>query len=420
MELTEAKRLVLEMSPRARVERIALTEALGRVLAEAEAAGRNVPQEPRSRFDGFAISSQDALNASSTAPAFMTLRGETLAAGCFSEHAPIQSGACVRILAGAPLPPNADAVARQEDAVIRENRVALRRPYAAGEGVAPVGGEIAQGELVLARSQVLTPTRLTLLATLGRTEVSVYARPRVALLATGDEVIELGETDGGRPTTYCTCRHLLAWLVRIHGGDPVSLGIASDEAEAVAARIAGADADCIVTTGGIGRGDRDFIRSAWSALGIKTHIDGINLSPGGKSAMGTSGEKLFCALPGNPWGARVAFEELISPALLRSQGLAPDGYPGVKAILGDSVKKRVGEYKAIHGRLDLEASPPVFMPGPAKEASSISAVADNPAYCLLDPGKGEAARGENVRVRFHDFPLLAFPHFIADCRSFSK
>jgi molybdenum cofactor synthesis domain-containing protein len=410
MELAEAKQLALGLVSAGATEWVKLEEALGRVLADTISAHTDLPKEPRSRLDGFALSSGSTKNASPEAPALLEIQEGGLAAGHSAENVVLQQGKCIHILTGAPLPPNADSVAAQEEASYGENRIHLDRPYTPGRGVTPAGEEIRRGEPVLADGCVLGPTRLALIAALGHPRALVFARPRVALLATGDEVRELGEAHNG-PTTFCNNRHLLAWLVRLQGGEPFSLGVVGDDPRAIVDRLAKVDADFILTTGGIGSGDRDFILSSWRELGVRTLFYRTNLSPGGNCALGARGKQIFCALSGNPWAARVAFEELISPMLRRRQGLESVEAAEITAILRNSIKKRKGVYRAISGKLDALTSPPSFIPIEKDESSLFFMLRESFVYTLLEPHRTEASVGEAVRVRFHDLPLLGLPIF---------
>ena len=288
MDLIEAKRVSLDLAPRPESESVPLGEAPGRVLREDLSSPYALPGEPRSRLDGFAVSSSDVENAVSNHPVKLRIVQGVLAAGHIPAT-PLQPGECMRILTGAPLPAGADVVIPQENVREEGGRLFVEDSYRRGSGVVSPGADAREGDLLLSRGTVLTPSRLALAAALGYGELPVAGKPRVALLATGDEVREMGEPLDG-PWTYCNNRLLLGWLVGLQGGDPVHLGVMKDDPAAIAARLAETEADVTITTGGIGRGERDFILEAWALLGVRTLFREVNLSPGRFSALGVKGK----------------------------------------------------------------------------------------------------------------------------------
>jgi molybdopterin molybdotransferase len=409
MELIEAKRLALELVSALEIEWVELEDGLGRVLAQSLASDLDIPGESRSRLDGYAVQSADTAGASARAPVVLKLMPGLSAAGHAAEEGQrVGPGECLRILTGAPVPPGADAVIAQEEVVFGQNVLIVEKQVERGRGVALRGEEIRAGEPVLAAGDVLTPTRLALVAGVGVERIPVYRRPRVALLATGDEIKELGQRPDG-PSTFCNNRRLLAWLVRVHGGVPIHLGIAKDDARALVDKLGRVDADLVITTGGIGRGDRDFVLDAWGMLGVRTCFRQINLAPGKNSALGQAGDQVFFALPGSPWGARVVFEVLVAPMLRRRLGLEAGRNPSIAAILEKPLKKRKGVVQAVRGSLDLQASPPSFYPRAGKDGALFADLRNNFAYTLLEAHVVEMAAGSLIRVHLNDFPLLAAP-----------
>ena len=216
MDLTEAIRNSLDLAPGPQGESVPLEEALGRVLHEDLAAHWNLPGESRSRLDGFAVLSSDTGGASPNDPVVLKIVPGVLAAGHLP-RGPLRPGECVRILTGAPVPFGADAVVPQEQASEHGERLSVREPVKHGKGVVFPGADVGEGDLLLSKGAVLTPSRLALVAALGYRELPVYRKPRVALLSTGDEVREMGAFTEG-PWTFCNNRLLLGWLVSLQGG----------------------------------------------------------------------------------------------------------------------------------------------------------------------------------------------------------
>lgn len=407
MQLQEAKALALQLVSPGKSEAIALRDALGRVLAESVESDRSIPGEARSRWDGFALRSSDTLDASPANPISLKILPGMLAAGHSTEE-DVLPGYCLRIFTGAPLPAGADAVVRQEDVGETGNQLVLKHPCDAGSGVTAPGVEILKGQCLLPMGAILTPTRCALLAGLGKGTVLVYRRPRVALLATGDEVRELGEPSEG-PFTFCNNRYLLEWLVMSHGGVPLVLGCVEDHPGHIAGRLRDVDADMVITTGGMGRGRRDFILEVWQELGVHLHFSRIALSPGKSSALGSSQNRLFWGLPGNPWGAQLVFQELVAPVLLRMGGHVEGKAPGLRAILQAPVKRKQEGTLAIRGMLNLETLPPAFLPQSKKSGPLYEELRNSFAYILLEAPVQELAKGSEVQAYLHDLPLSAHP-----------
>ena len=407
MDLNEARQLASRLISPLGTEQVRMEDALGRVLAEDMVADRNLPAESRSRLDGFALRSTDTLGASPTTPMVLRLVPGRIAAGHVMTTG-LGSTECIRILTGAPLPPCADAVAPQEEVALEGENLILVKVYAEGSGVMLAGEDAQCGEPLVSAGAVLTPTRLALIAALGGERVAVTRQPHVALLATGDEVKALGTAAEG-PYTYCNNMHLLAWLVQLQGGKSLPLGVTADDPHLIADRLQAVAADLVITTGGMGKGDRDFMLEVWSRLGVQLLVKGINLIPGKNSALGERRGQIFLALPGNPWAAQIAFEQLAALMLWRWQGLQGFGHARMAAVLQTSLTGRPGFYHAIRGSLDLGTAPPRFHPSVTRRASVFGRVKDCFAYMLLEPHVVEVAAGSEVQVQLSDFPLLASP-----------
>ncbi len=410
MDLTEARQLASRLAAPLGIERVRIEEALGRVAAQSVVADRNLPGECRSRLDGFALRSDDIRGAAPGRPVSLRILTGCLAAG-HTVDVGIGSKECIRILTGAPFPPSADAVAAQEDVTVRGDELVLERACDRGNGVALPGEEVKEGDSLLAEGEVLTPTRLAVMVALGYESMAVYRQPRVALLATGDEVKALGSSEDG-PFTYCNNMHLLSWLTQLQGGKSTPLGVVGDDPRAIADSLQDTTgADLVITTGGMGKGDRDFVLEAWTLLGVETLFSEINLTPGRKSALGVRGRQVFLGLPGNPWAAQVVFDELAAPMLRRWQGLQEFSDPLVAACLNESVRQKPGYYRAIRGTLDLAKLPGLFSPCDRKNSSVCSRLDAGFAYVILGPHVVEVASGTEVQVRLSGFPILASPLF---------
>jgi molybdopterin molybdotransferase len=408
VELAEARRVTEEGVFAGEAESVRLEEALGRVLAGGVSSPWSLPREPRSRFDGFAVRSLDTSAATADVPAALEIVPGLVAAG-YRPRRKTVAGKSIRVLTGAPIPEGADAVVRWEEAEVRGSRLLLRRFEVPGSGIASSGEDVQAGGAVLSDGDILTPTRLALVGALGFERISVYRRPSVAILATGDEVRELGRPLEG-PWTFCNNRHLIAWLTSLQGGEAMHLGVAPDNPGSIAERLENARTDLVITTGGMGGGDRDYVLEAWRMLGVEVRFSRINLSPGKNSAFGLRGRQMFWGLPGIPWAAQVVFEELVSPLLRKLQGLKTEK-PRILASLKTRLKNSPGFHKAVRGTLNLDSILPSFVPVESKGISRFEELRGNFAYTLLDSSVVEVPAGSEVQVSFHDFPLLVTPVF---------
>jgi molybdopterin molybdotransferase len=304
---------VIDRVPRLASERVPLDQAAGRVLAEDIVARRALPGFDNSAMDGYAARSADL-------PGVLPVAGVVAAGQLHIDPAPER--AAVRIFTGAPMPRGADTVVIQEDATRDGDRVAL--PTApAGDNVRLAGEDVAIGETVLTAGTRLGPWDIGMLAALGISAVAVARAPRVALIATGDELVDV-TTPPGPGQLVDSSVHALAALVREAGGVADRLGIARDDLASLADRFTAAlGYDVVITTGGVSVGDRDYVRAALTAAGITLELYKIAMKPGKPFSFGMrpgpQSTPVF-GLPGNPVSTIVAFELFLRPALLAMQG----------------------------------------------------------------------------------------------------
>lgn len=315
--------LLAAVSPISETERVPTLEADRRVLAQDVVSALHVPPHDNSSMDGYAVRSEDVLNAGVALE--VTQR---IAAGMAG--APLRAGTVARIFTGAPIPEGADAVVMQEDcSPIESTDTALRvRVHAAplpGQWIRRAGEDVALGDVVLARGQRLGPADIGLAAGVGMAELAVLRRPRVALFSTGDELVMPGDRvpeDMPPGAIYNSNRFFLNLLLRRLGCDVTDLGIVPDQRDATIAalRSAALDHDLILTSGGVSVGEEDHIKPAVQALG-SLDLWQIAIKPGKPFAHGRIGAAHFIGLPGNPVSSFVTFLLLVRPFLLRLQGV---------------------------------------------------------------------------------------------------
>jgi molybdopterin molybdotransferase len=315
LSLAEARAAVIAEVTRARAEThateaVALDAAAGRVLAVAVAADRDQPPFARSTRDGFAVRAADLSGAGAlpdAAPVRLRVLGEVAAGATW--HGEVAPGTAVEIMTGAPVPAGADAVLMVEHTERAGDDVIIGRGASAGDNIVPQGSELRAGEVALAAGTTLDAASIALLASLGCARPSVFVRPKVAILGTGDELVSLDAVPG-RAQIRDSNRYCLAALIERAGGQPVPLPIAPDDRAAIEAALAraAATADVILVSGGVSMGKHDHVEDALAALSARVVFDGVAIRPGKPLVFALLGGKPLFGLPGNPLSAMVTFQ----------------------------------------------------------------------------------------------------------------
>lgn len=338
--VAEARDLILASTDRLAPEAVPLSQALGRVLAEAVESPWALPPFDNTAMDGFAVRALDTQGASFDRPVALDVV-DKLPAGRFPTRA-IGAGEAIRIMTGAPLPPGADAIVKVEDTRSDDRRVLVLKAASTGDHVRRAGEDVACGERVFEPGTVLSPAAIGMLASLGRATVGVHRRPRVAVLSTGDELVDVGgdRRDG---TIIASNLYSLAAQVQECGALPVILGIAKDDPRAIEAKLREATAcDVILTTGGVSVGDYDFVKDVLRDVGGEMHFWRVRMKPGHPLLYGHLGSSAIFGLPGNPVSCMVSFEQFVRPALLRSMGHRLLFRPRVRARLTAPLRQKKG------------------------------------------------------------------------------
>jgi molybdopterin molybdotransferase len=330
VQVSEALETILaQVHPLGR-EGVELTRARGRILAQDILADDNLPGLPRSSVDGYAVSAAD------NAAAFEVL--EEVTAGRLA-HAQVRPGTAVRIMTGGTLPPGADAVVMVEDVEETDGHAVLQRRPRSGENVHPPGMDLARGQLVLEAGSRIGAAEVGLLATVGRDQVPVYRQPRVAVLATGDELVEPNQTPPPGSVRDSN-RYALMAAAEEAGAQVVWQALArDDEAELERAMRDGLSvADVLLTSGGVSMGTRDLIKPLLEGMST-IHFGRVSFKPGKPLTFATTANgKLAFGLPGFPVSSLVTLEVFVRPALLKMGGAKRVFRPRVEAALGHEIR----------------------------------------------------------------------------------
>jgi len=336
----QALDLVLGAVNRLDDESRGLLDCLGGVLAEDVSADMDIPPFDNSAMDGYAVVAADTSSATGGNPVVLKVIAD-LPAG-YAPKSPVGRGEAVRIMTGAPMPPGSDAVVRSEDAERGEGVVRILKGVAPGYDVRMAGEDVRRGEMVLKSGIVVRPGEVGMLATLGRREARIYRAPMVAVLTTGDELVEPDE-----PVTPGKIRnsnlYSLSAQVIAAGGRPLLLGVARDRVGTLESKVrAGiAQADMLITSGGVSVGDYDVVKTVLSDLG-EIIFWRVKMRPGAPVVFGRLEAKPMFGLPGNPTASMVAFEQFVRPALLKMAGRTRLRRHEVEATLEGTVKNRMG------------------------------------------------------------------------------
>jgi molybdenum cofactor synthesis domain-containing protein len=403
ISVDRALEIVLEHAAPLPAEETPLSEALGRVLAEDVATDLDFPPFDRSAMDGFALRSADA----GFAPVALAVVGE-VRAGQWPSRA-VETGQAVSIMTGAPLPPGADSVQQVEKTRrLNEGWVEVLAAVEPGLNVAPRGSEIRAGERVLPAGDRIDPAAVGVLAAVGRARVKVGARPVVFVLATGDELVEVGQKPEGAQIRNSNGHAVLA-QVREAGASGFSLGIVADDARRIARKVEeGLAGDVLVISGGVSEGVYDLVEGALREFGVEILFDKVAIKPGAPLVFGRlqrSGDvgrparratTLVFGLPGNPVSAQVTFDLFVRAALLRLQGARVVQRPTLEVELLGSARNRSGRRAHLPARLLLAGGRLQAEPLPSRGSADLVAHARANALVVLEADRVEAQPGERV------------------------
>lgn len=392
LSVAEALARVTEGLEPLETECVPLDQANGRVLAEDLKARLTQPPFDASAMDGFAVRAADVTKL----PAKLTLIGESAAGAGFKGN--VGPGQAVLIFTGAPVPKGADTIVIQEDAELAGDTV-LIKDAAPGRHIRPRGQDFKKGEKLLAAGTRLGPRELMLAAAMNHAELPVRRKPKVAILATGDEVVPVG-TKLAPDQIVSSVPHGLAALIEARGGEALSLGIAKDELESIVllART-GSAADILVTVGGASVGERDLVASALKPEGLKPEFWKIAMRPGKPLLYGRMGSQRLLGLPGNPVSAMVCAEVFLIPMLKRLLGLSEESRPEPTAVLGEALEAngpREHYIRAVSAW--REDGTRVVTPLPSQDSSLVAALAKADCIIVRASDAPPAKLGTKVRI----------------------
>ena len=422
IKLEDAVSIVLDNVSTMSVETVPVLDAVGRVAARDLCSDIDVSSFAHAAMDGFALRASQLANASQSNPVHLSVAAEVPAGTVY--EGPIADDECVRIMTGAPTPAHADAVVKYEDVVVVEgdgrlgSLVSFAAPVPQGKNIREAGEEAKAGECVISAGEVVGVAGVGVLASCGMVEVPTYRRPRVAIIATGSELVDPTEVPPAGKIRNSNALAMAA-CVKSAGGIPDIFPIVPDTFEGLEQAIVQAvsDHDVVLSTGGAANGDFDFIKPVAEKLG-QVFFTGVNMRPGkaqtfalvrtdgvhqGDGGCSTRNVPVF-GLPGNPGAAYCGFQLIIRPALRQMQGYEPAAYPSVQARLTADIKKK--DPRRIYMRAVLSADKEGYVVDPAKNQSSglFGVIQRTNCLAILPEGLEGKKAGDTVEcITIHAF-----------------
>ncbi len=393
----QAVQLLMDHCHRLETEKVSLEEAYGRILRESIIARHDVPPFDRSPYDGYAIRAVDSKGASPSNPIAFRVIGE-LGAGHIGDE-PLQRYEAYRIMTGALLPRNADAVVMLEEAEDVEEGFIIKRSFAKHENISFQGEDAKKGEKLIPEGSFIHPGTVALLATFGYRTVTVGKRPKVSIIATGTELLEVDEPLQPGKIRNSNGPMLQAQLQRMNIPFQ-SLGIIEDDLEASIEMVKEAlrQSDIVITTGGVSVGDFDYLPVIYERLGAKVLFDKVMMRPGSVTTVAVLDDKLLFGLSGNPSACFTGFELFTRPAIIKMMGGTAPFLPRMKAKLGEDLQKRNPFTRFIRAVWEMTASGPVVVSAGFNKSNAVSSIARGNCFIVLPKDSEGHRAGREVDI----------------------
>jgi len=379
------------------MEKVSITESLGRILAEDVRARRSNPPLDNSAMDGYAVIAGDIQSATPESPVQLELVDE-VAAGAVGKIM-LKPKQAIRIMTGAPIPPGADAVLMQEDTDKNGSAILAKDKATVGENIRRAGEDVKEGEVVIPKGRVITPALVGMMAVCGRSSVLVGQRPTVAILSTGDELCELDQVPEGSQI-FNSNGYMLAAQVQSAGGIPRYMGVARDDEQDLLEKFKWAlESDIVLSSGGVSVGDYDLVKASLEKMGNEMLFWKVAMKPGKPLAFGKIGERPVFGLPGNPVSSFVSFEQFVRPSIKKMMGAEDISPRTVQAVLTRGIRKKTERVHFMSAVVSWDGG--VYTVTPAEEQGSgvlKSTVAAN-GLLVFPLEKGELKQGERVTVQ---------------------
>jgi len=411
ISVEEALEVILKSIQVLGLEKVDILSSLGRVLGEDIYAPYHIPHWDNSAMDGYAVIHKDIEHASSENP--VTLKVVTDLPAGYTFQKKLERGKAIRIMTGAPLPRGSDTVVMVEDSQREGDRVKIFKAISKGENIRKAGEDVRKGTLVMSSGSIIRPAEVGMLASLKRSFISVYQRPTVAVISTGDELIDVdGELAEGKIVGSNT--YSLSSLVKDTGATALILGIAKDTPKELMNRFKVAlHADMIISSGGVSVGDYDLVKDILKELGAEMKFWKVAMRPGQPLAFGVIEGKPTFGLPGNPVSCMVSFEQFVRPSILKASGHRRLFRSLVEARLKEPIKKKAGRKSFMRCTVTIENGMYVATTTGEQGSGILMSMVRANGLMVLPEEKTSFNAGEMVKVQLLDrgFELQETPDY---------
>ena len=400
IQVDEAREIILSKIEVKGVEKVSLDNALGRILAEDIIAQRNNPPMDNSAMDGYAVITADIQSATPENPVKLEVV-DNVPAGAMAQVT-LKNKQAIRIMTGAPIPPGADAVLMQEDTDKNGNGILAKDKTEVGENIRLAGEDVKIGDVVIRKGVTITPSHIGMMAVVGRSNIYVGQRPTVAILSTGDEIIELDGNPTG-PCIYNSNGYMLAAQIQSAGGIPCYLGVAKDNEKDLLEKFNWAlQCDIVVSSGGVSVGDYDLVKATLDKLGNEMAFWKVAMKPGKPLAFGKIGEKPIFGLPGNPVSSFVSFEQFARPAIKKMMGAQEILPRTVQAKLTRTIHKKTGRLHFMSAVVSWDSGEYTVVPAEEQGSGVLKSTVNANGLLVFPLEKDELKSGEHVTVQLLD------------------
>lgn len=403
--IENAHEILLNEKINTQIIELSILDSLDHVLAEDITSNINMPPFDRSPLDGYAFRSEDTIHATKDSPVILEVI-DNIQAGHVSQKQ-IKKGQAIRIMTGAKIPDGADLIMRYEDTEFTDSEVKIFISLKPNSNIAKMGEDMKIGDLVLEKGMIIGPAEIGLLASLGKAQVKVYSKPRIAILATGDELVSISDTLEEGKIRNSNSYFIAAQLKKL-GAEPVILGIAKDNLNDTSNDIKSALkwADMIITTGGASVGDADVIKEAFTEVGGSILFWKVQMKPGTPIIAAKYEDKFLFGLSGNPAAAYITFEQFVRPTILRLMGKTKSGLMKINSILENDFTKISGQNRYVRAFTYVKDGKH-YTRLPNKHSSGVlSSMCGQNSLFFVPGGTGPYNIGDIIEVELISYPEL--------------
>jgi molybdopterin molybdotransferase len=400
ISVDEASKRILAKIQVLGLEKVDILSSLGRVIGEDIVAPRNIPTLDNSAMDGYAVRAADIRGVSKQSPVSLNVI-EDLPAGTLAKGN-VAPGQAIRIMTGAPIPKGTDTVVMVEDTKQAGEQVTVFQEVPPGEHIRRAGEDVKKGDCVIPRDSLIRPAEVGMLASVGRAFVSVYQRPVVAILCTGDELVDVDQGVEDHKIISSNSYTLSAQVMEC-GGLPLQLGIAKDDPREIEEKLQQAlRADVILSSAGVSVGDYDLVKDVLANIGFQMEFWGVAMRPGQPLAFGTIRGNPTFGLPGNPVSSMVSFEQFVRPSILKMMGHKNIFRPIVEAILQEDISKKPDRRHFMRARVSRKEGRYVVTTTGPQGSGILNSMVEANALLIVPEEKTEVKEGERVLVQILD------------------